>query len=207
VTVKVKICGINDPAGFDAAVEGRADWLGFVFFARSPRHVTPDQAGVLHRRHGGGPARVGLFVDPSDDEIAAALGSVPLDALQLYALPARVAEVAARFPVAIWRAVGVSSVADLPVLADAAAFVIEAKPPPGSARPGGNATTIDWAMLQSWHAPAPWLLAGGLTPDNVADAIRASDATAVDVSSGVERETGRKHPALVAAFIQAARTA
>lgn len=205
MTTRIKICGISDEAGFDATVEGKADWLGFVFFARSPRHVTPAQAAALHGRHAGGCARVGLFVDPADDEIAAALDAVPLDALQLYAPPARVAEIAARFPIAVWRAVGVASAADLPGTADAAAFVIEAKPPRGSSRPGGNATTIDWAMLRGWQAPGPWLLAGGLTPDNVAHAIRASDATAVDVSSGVEGTPGRKDAALVAAFIKAAR--
>ena len=206
MTVRVKICGVNDAAGFDAAVVGRADWLGFVFFSRSPRHVTPDQAGALHRRHDGGPARVGLFVDPADDEVAAALDAVPLDALQLYASPARATEVAARFPVAVWRAVGVSGTGDLPGSPDAAAFVIEAKPPPGSDRPGGNAAALDWAMLRGWNAPAPWLLAGGLTPGNVAEAIRASGARAVDVSSGVEHDPGHKDPALVAAFILAARS-
>ena len=205
MTVRVKICGISDPAGFDAAVEGRADWIGFVFFARSPRHVTPAEAAALHARHAGGPARVGLLVDPTNGEVAAALDAVPLDALQLYAAPARVTDVAARFPVAVWRAVAVSSGADLPGLADAEAFVVEAKPPPGSDRPGGNATALDWGLLKGWHAPAPWLLAGGLTPDNVAGAIQASGATAVDVSSGVEREPGRKDPGRIAAFIQAAR--
>jgi phosphoribosylanthranilate isomerase len=205
---RVKICGINDAAGFDAAVAAGADWIGFVFFPPSPRAVTPAQAAALAARHAAGPLRVGLFVDPQDDAVAAALAAVRLDVLQLYTPPARAAAVRARFGVPVWRAVGVSTPADLPRAAEGVdGFVIEAKPPAGATRPGGNAVALDWAPLASWRAPLPWLLAGGLTAANVGAAIRASGATAVDVSSGVERAPGVKDPALIAAFVAAVRAA
>ena len=204
--IRVKICGLNDAAGFDAAVQAGADWAGFVFFPPSPRAVTPAQAAALSARHAGGPLRVGLFVDPADADIAAALTALRLDVLQVYASAARAADVRARFGVAVWRAVGVTACAELPDAADGVdGLVIEPKPPPGATRPGGNAVSLDWPLLTGWRAPLPWLLAGGLAPDNVAAAIRASGATAVDVSSGVERARGVKDPALIAAFVAAAR--
>lgn len=204
--MRVKICGINDALGFDAACEAGADWIGFVFFPRSPRHVTPAVAASLHARTAGGPARVGLFVDPADGEVAAALAALPLDALQLYAPPARVAALRKKFALPVWRAVGVACVHDLPEGAEAAdALVIEPRPEADATRPGGNATSLDWSMLQGWHPRQPWLLAGGLTPENVAAAIAASSARAVDVSSGVESAPGVKDAGLIAAFIAAAR--
>jgi len=205
--VRIKICGINDPAALDTAVAAGADYVGFVFFPPSPRYVTPAQAAALSARHPGGPLRVGLFVDPAAEAIAAVLGSVPLDVLQLYG---RVdfSGLRARFGLPVWRGVGVDTAADLPREADGAdALVLEAKPPPAATRPGGNAALFDWTLLRGWAAPAPWVLAGGLTPDNVADAIRATGATTVDVSSGVERVRGVKDPALIRAFINLAREA
>ena len=206
MNVRVKICGINSAAALDAAVAAGADWTGFVFFPPSPRAVTPAQAATLAARHPDGPLRVGLFVDPAEAEVAAALAALRLDILQLYTAPERVAALRARFGVPVWRAVGVAVAADLPAEAGGAdALLIEAKPPPGATRPGGNAARIDWALLRGWAAPAPWILAGGLTPDNVAAAIRASGAPAVDVSSGVETAPGVKDPALIHAFVRAAR--
>ncbi len=203
---RVKICGINSEAAFDAAHDGSADWIGFVFFARSPRFVTPAQAARLSARKPGGPLRVGLFVEPGDAEIAATLAVVPLDVLQVYADAPRAAAIRARFGVAVWRAVGVGVVADLP--RDAAGidgYIVEAKPPADATRPGGNAVTFDWTLTAGWAAPAPWLLAGGLTPGNVGDAIGQSGAPAVDVSSGVESGPGVKDASLVARFIAAAK--
>ena len=203
-TPQVKICGINDPVAYAAAAS--ADWVGFVFFPPSPRFVTPRQAASLAQP--GGPAKVGLFVDPIDDAIAATLEALPLDVLQLVASPARAAEVRARFGVPVWRAVGVASAADLPHEAEGVdGFLLDAKAEPGAATPGGNAIAFDWALLRGWSAPLPWLLAGGLTPGTVADALARTGAPAVDVSSGVERSRGVKDPALVAAFIRAARGA
>ena len=206
--IRVKVCGINSDAAFDAAVAAGADWIGFVFFPPSPRAVTPAQAAALSARHAGGPLRVGLFVEPETDAVAAALAALQLDVLQLYVAPARAAELRVRFGVPVWRAVGVSARAELPTTAEGVdGFVIEPKPPEGATRPGGNAVSLDWSLPAGWRAPAPWLLAGGLTPANVAEAIRASGADAVDVSSGVERARGEKDPALIRAFVAAAKVA
>ncbi len=205
--ISVKICGLSDAAGVDAAIEHGADWLGFVFFRSSPRAVTPAQAAGLSRRHPGGAARAGLFVRASDPEIARCLARVGLAALQIYDTPERAREIAVRFGVPVWLACPVAAAADLP--GDAAGLsrlVIESPPPGGADRPGGNGVRLDWSILDGWKAPAPWLLAGGLDPSNVAEAIRRSGTTAVDVSSGVEAEPGRKDPARIAAFIAAART-
>jgi phosphoribosylanthranilate isomerase len=203
----VKICGVNDASGFDAAVEAGADWIGLNFFASSPRVVTAAQAATLAaRRPTPGPQLVGLFVDPTDDELARVLATVPLDILQLYTAPARAAEIAARARLPFWRPVAVNQPADLPISMDgAAALLIEGAAPPDATRPGGNASAFDWSLARAWPAPGPWLLAGGLTPDNVAAAITASGATAVDVSSGVESAPGRKDPTRIRAFIQAAK--
>ncbi|HTN11039.1 MAG TPA: phosphoribosylanthranilate isomerase [Acetobacteraceae bacterium] len=205
---RVKICGLNDAEGFDAAVQAGADWIGLNFFPPSPRYVTPPQAAALAARAPHGPPRVGLFVAPTEADIQAVLNELRLDALQLYTDAATAAALRVRFGLPVWLAVGVSEAADLPH--DAAgidALLIEAKPPPGATRPGGNAVAIDWTLLSGWAAPAPWLLAGGLTPDNVAAAVRATAAPAVDVSSGVECRRGSKDPALIRAFIAAAKNA
>ena len=204
--IRVKICGVNDEAAFDAAAAAGADWVGFVFFARSPRHVTPARAASLSARLDGGPRRVGLFVEPDDTAVEQALAHLKLDVLQIYAPATRIVEIAARFAVQVWRSVPVTGRADLPAeIGPAAALLVEPKPPPGATRPGGNATALDWSLLKSWAPAYPWLLAGGLHPGNVAHAIEASGASAVDVSSGVETEPGQKSPALIRAFIAAAR--
>ena len=204
--MRVKICGLNDPVAFDTAIDAGADWIGFVFFPPSPRFVTPSAAAALSARHAGGPPRVGLFVDPTEAAIAAVLAEVPLDILQLYGRIEDLPNLRARFGLPVWRAVGIETVDDLPSdNLGADALVLEAKPPPAATRPGGNARTFDWSVLRGWQATAPWILAGGLTPDNVAEAIRATGATAVDVSSGVESARGVKDPALIRSFIARAR--
>jgi phosphoribosylanthranilate isomerase len=203
---RVKICGINDPDAIDAAVEAGADWIGFAFFPPSPRFVTPARAGVLSARHPNGPPRVGLFVNPTEAMIAEALTEVSLDILQLYGAGGSLPHLRARFGLPVWRPVGVAEADDLPTALDGAdAMLVEAKPPAGATRPGGNAVRFDWSLTLGWRAPGPWLLAGGLDPGNVAAAIRLSGADAVDVSSGVERAKGIKDPALIRAFIDNAR--
>jgi len=203
---RIKICGIAEPLGFDSVVAAGVDWLGFVFFPASPRAVTPGQAAALSARHAGGPGRVGLFVDPVDADIEAALAALPLDVLQIHASAARAAAIRERFGVPVWRAIGVASRADLPSAREPVdGVLIDAKAPKGATRPGGNAATFDWSLLDGWRAPLPWLLAGGLTPDNVATAIRATGAPAVDLSSGVESAPGVKDPALIATFVAAVR--
>lgn len=202
--IRVKICGIRDIPALDAAVDAGADWIGLQFFARSPRCVDPKTAASLYRRLRGRIPAVGLFVDPTEDDITRVLATTRLDVLQLYDVTGA-EEIQRRFGLPVWLAHGVATTTDLPVTTDAAGLVIEAKPPPGSNRPGGNGARFDWTILRGWTAPAPWMLAGGLTPHNVGEALDASGADAVDVSSGVERAPGEKDPDLIRAFIAAAR--
>ncbi|CAG4905091.1 unnamed protein product [Acidocella sp. C78] len=189
---RAKICGLRTRETWLAATAAGADWVGFVFFPRSPRFVTIEALKAI-----GADARVprvGLFVAPEPEAIEAVLKVQDLECLQIYAGAADCRAMRARFGAKVWRAVGVSGVADLPRDDEGLdGFVIESKPPPGADRPGGNATAFDWAVMRGWRAPAPWLLAGGLTPANVADAVRASGAAAVDVSSGwrARRERNR----------------
>ena len=208
----VKICGIKDTAALEAARQAGADMVGFVFFPPSPRAVTANQAGELARSYRNGPQRVGLFVDPDDAMLAATLAEVPLDILQLqgHETPARAGEIRARFGKPVMKALGIASKADLAHLPEYADqvdyFLLDARPPPGSALPGGNAQAFDWALMKGEKPPRPWLLAGGLTPANVVQAITTSGAPGVDVSSGVERTRGVKDPAAIAAFIAAAKS-
>ena len=213
----VKICGLNDDAGLDAAVAGGADMIGFVFFPSSPRAVTPERAAALSARApgsgSGGPLRVGLFVDVEDDDIAATLAALPLDMLQLHGeeTPGRCAALRAHSGLPVMKALGIATEADLALLGRYAPvadrFLLDAKPPPGASRPGGNATAFDWSLLTNHVIPRPWLLAGGLTAENVAGAVKATGAPGVDVSSGVERARGVKDPARIAAFLAAAKGA
>jgi phosphoribosylanthranilate isomerase len=206
VSVQVKICGINDAAAFDAAVKAGVDWVGFVFYPPSPRYVTGETAAALSARVSGGPGRVGLFVDPTDGLMENVLRATQLDALQVYARPERLTELRARFGLPLWHALGIETEADLPATAGSAErLVLEAKPPAEATRPGGNAARFDWSVLRGWRAPAPWVLAGGLTPENIGLAILATGAKAVDVSSGVERSPGVKDPTLIRAFVASAR--
>jgi phosphoribosylanthranilate isomerase len=209
--MRVKICGINSADALAAAADGGADYAGFVFFPPSPRFVTASQAATLRATRPDRPPAVGLFVKPSLDEIATVLAAIRLDALQIYGDAALARAVRAQFGLPVWLALGVSAPADLAAAEQAAqgldGMVIEAKPPPGATRPGGNATALDWSLLAGWKPPLPWLLAGGLTPGNVAGAIARSGATGVDVSSGVERAPGVKDSALIRAFIKTSRNA
>ena len=205
--MRVKICGVNSPAAFDAAAEAGADWIGFVFHGASPRCVSPGMAAQLSARLPGGPARVGLLVDPGDDDLARVLDALHLHALQLYASPERLSFVRAKFDVPVWQSVGVATSQDLPGTAGiAAALVVEPRAPREAGRPGGLGLSLDWSVLAGWDPGAPWLLAGGLTPENVAEAARRSGARAVDVSSGVESAPGVKDPARIAAFVKEAKT-
>jgi phosphoribosylanthranilate isomerase len=202
--IAVKICGINSEASYRAAVGAGAAWLGFNFYPRSPRLVTPEQVVALAGNDWA--PRVGLFVEPEDEAICAVLSACRLNVLQLYASAARCRAVRALFGVPVWRAVGVSTPADLPQDDEGLdGFVIEAKAPAGADRPGGNGVQLDWTMLRDWRSPGPWLLAGGLTVANVGQAVAASGAHAVDVASGVETAPGQKSAALIEAFVVAAR--
>jgi phosphoribosylanthranilate isomerase len=209
--MRIKICGINSPEALATAADAGADYLGFVFFPHSPRYLTPAQAAAIRATRPEGPPGVGLFVKPSLDEVATVLAEMRLDALQIYGDPALARAIRQHFGLPVWLALGVSSPADLAAAERTAdgldGMVIESKPPPGATRPGGNATALDWSLLAGWKPPLPWLLAGGLTPENVAEAIARSGATGVDVSSGVEQAPGVKDAALIRAFITSSRNA
>jgi phosphoribosylanthranilate isomerase len=209
--VRVKICGLREEAHVAAALAAGAAYLGFVFFAKSPRNLAPARAAELARLVPPGIAKVGLVVDAGDAEIDALFAAVPLDMLQLHGneSAARVREVKARTGLPVMKAVGVAGADDLAALDTYAGvadqILVDAKPPKGAERPGGNAAAFDWGLIAGRRWPAPWMLAGGLTPGNVAEAIRLTGARQVDVSSGVESAPGVKDEGLIRAFIRAAR--
>lgn len=202
----VKICGLRDPAGLAAA--SGADFVGFVFFPPSPRAVSPAEALALAPAVPAGARRVGLFVDADDALLDAARPA--LDMVQLHGSedPARVAAIRARTGLPVMKAIGIAGPEDLAQVARFAPVVdwllLDAKP---AALPGGNGHRFDWRLPRGADIPRPWLLAGGLDPANVAEALAESGAPGVDVSSGVEASRGVKDPALVRAFVRAAKAA
>lgn len=206
---RVKICGLSRPQDVAAVVAAGAAYGGLVFFARSPRAVTIPQARALALEFPAGLARVGLLVDPSDEFLDAVLAEVPLDILQLHGTesPARVAELRARHGLPVMKAVGVASAEDLPALAMygrvADMLLVDAKPPRDAVLPGGNGLAFDWRLIAGRRWPVPWMLAGGLTPETVADAVALTGARQVDVSSGVESAPGVKDPEAIARFVAA----
>ena len=194
-----------------AAVAAGAAYVGFVFFAKSPRNIAVDTAQALALTVPPGVAKVALTVDADDAALDAITGTVPLDILQLHGSepPERVAAIRARYGLPVMKAVGVAGPEDLDALADygrvADQLLVDAKPPRGAALPGGNGLAFDWRLIAGRRWPVPWMLAGGLTPGNVAEAIRMTGARQVDVSSGVEATPGNKDAALIASFGAAAR--
>lgn len=213
MTVAVKICGVNSREALDAAVTGGAAFVGFVFYARSPRYLTVPQATALAAATPKTVQRVGLFVDADDATIEAVLKEAPLELLQFHGAetPARCRGAKARFGVPVMKAIKIGGPDDLdqaaPFFGAADRLLFDAKTPPSmtNALPGGNAVSFDWTLLAGAKLPLPWMLSGGLTPDNVAEAVRVSGARAVDVSSGVESAPGHKDPARIAAFLAAVR--
>lgn len=211
-----KICGVTTPEAVDAAAAGGASHVGFVFVPASPRAITPEAARTLAARAPDRLGRVGLFVDASDDEVLTAVRTAQLTAVQLHGreTPGRAAALRPRLPagVDLWRALGIATRAEAEQAARdwrgvADRLLLDARPPPGAALPGGNGLRLDWAMLAGFAPPLPWALAGGLTPANVAQAIALSGAPMVDVSSGVEDAPGVKSSTRIAAFLAAVRAA
>lgn len=208
--IRVKICGLRTVADVAAAAAAGAAYAGFVFFAKSPRNVTLAEARELALAAPPGLAKVALTVDADDAALDAIVDSVPLDMLQLhgYESPDRVAAVRARYGLPVMKAVGVADEGDLAAIFDystvADQLLIDAKPPRNAALPGGNGLSFDWRLVAQRRWLRPWMLAGGLTPENVAEAIRLTNARQVDVSSGVESAPGVKDPARIAAFVAAA---
>lgn len=205
-----KICGLTTPEAVQAAVDGKASHIGFMFFPKSPRNIAPEAAARLAP-----PARarnvkiVAVAVDPTDAEIDAIVRGLGPDLLQLHGResPARVREIAARAGTGVIKVLPVSEAADID---DARAYepivdhlMFETRPPKDAERPGGLGVPFDWTLMAGRRFARPWLLAGGLNPWNVADAVAASGAPILDVSSGVERGPGLKDPALIAAFLAA----
>lgn len=209
--MEIKVCGITTPETLAACASLGVDFVGFVFFPPSPRALTSRAAAALTATYPGGPARVGLFVDADDATLAETLEAVRLDMLQLHGAetPARCAEIRARFGLPVMKALGVGAAADLDALTAYAPvvdrFLLDAKPGPGAALPGGNSHPFEWSLLAGRRVPRPWLLAGGLTAANVGGAVAISGAPGVDVSSGVEQLRGIKNVAMIAAFSQAVR--
>lgn len=210
----VKICGLSSPETLDAALAAGADMVGFVRFPKSPRHVSLDLGHRLSLQAKGRAQRVLLLVDPRDEEIAQAVEAIHPELIQLHGgeSPARVAEIRAMTGRPVMKALGIADASDLIALGSYAGgadhILLDAKPPrmPGSL-PGGNGLSFDWRLLNGLDPGLSFMLSGGLSPDNVGEAIRLTQAGAVDVSSGVESEPGIKDPVKIEAFIKAARAA
>ncbi len=215
MAVQVKICGVKTAEALATAAEAGADFVGLNFYPPSPRAVAPAQAGALIALAPPGLTKVGLFVDPDDALLERTLSEAPLDMLQLQGreTPERVAAVRARFGRPVMKALKIATAADFDPVASFAAvadwLLFDGAPPKDrqNALPGGNAASFDWTLLQGRAFAKPWMLAGGLNPSNVAEAIRISGAPCVDVSSGVESTPGQKDLSLIRAFIRAARAA
>ncbi len=213
MSIEVKICGVNTPEALAAAVEGGADYVGFAFYLRSPRYVTPAAAHELAAQAPARVVKVGLAVDLDDAALAAILEAVPLDLWQLHGgeSQARVAQIKERFGLPVMKVVRIAGPADVTAaeayLRVADRLLFDAKPPKEmtDALPGGNALAFDWQLLAGRSWPVPWMLSGGLDPENVAEAIRVSGARTVDVSSGIEDRPGLKNPDKIRAFLAAAQ--
>lgn len=206
MTVEAKICGLSTAETLDAAVAAGARFVGFVTYPRSPRHVASnDVLKALGARVPKGVIRTGLFVDPDDALLDERLATGAIDLLQLHGAetPERVAAIKARTAKAVMKVIKVGEASDIERgiaayagVADRLMFDVA-----GGTLPGGNATAFDWTFLSGRTVPLPWLLAGGLTPDNVAEAVRVTGAPTVDVSSGVESSRGVKSVELIRAFL------
>jgi phosphoribosylanthranilate isomerase len=209
----VKICGLSTRETLDVALEARADMVGFVFFPPSPRHISPERARDLGARVAGRAGKVALTVDADDALLADAIAALKPDLLQLHGSEsvARVAAVKQRFGLPVMKVLAIETAADVAAVARyrgiADRILFDARAPKEATRPGGLGKPFDWALLKGVDPGLPWMLSGGLTPENVAEALRVTNAPGVDVSSGVERATGEKDPDKIRAFIQAARGA
>jgi phosphoribosylanthranilate isomerase len=209
--VSVKICGLATVDDVRACADAGANYMGLVFFEKSPRNITLPAARELALAAPLGLAKVALVVNPSDAELDAITGTVPLDMLQLHGreTPERVAEVKARYGLPVMKAVGIADGDDLPKLESyfgvADQILVDAKPPKGGELPGGNGLSFDWRLIAGRRWPCPWMLAGGLTPENVAEAVKMTGAKQVDVSSGVEDAPGQKNAKLIQKFVQSSR--
>ena len=212
--IDIKICGVRDPETIAVAASCGARYVGFVFYPRSPRAVPVEAAKQLARTVPTAVRSVGLFVDPSDHELDEVVGQVPLDLIQLHGseTPNRVAEIKAMTGMPVMKAVKIADAEDVDgamAFAEVAdRLLFDARPPKNvAALPGGNGIPFDWTLLAGRTWPLPWMLSGGLSAETVAEAVRVSGATAVDVSSGVEVRPGVKDAARIRAFADAVAAA
>ena len=208
--VTAKICGLSTPETLDAAIAGGASHIGFMFFAPSPRDLSRERAAQLAARVPAHVQRVGVFVNPADALVDQAVAAGHLDILQLHdTAPDRAAAIKARTGLAVWTAVAVRTRGDLAVASTyggvADRILYDAKTPPGAALPGGMGVRFDWRLLDGFRHPLPWALSGGLDPFNLAEAVAATGATLVDVSSGVESAPGIKDAGKIRGFLAAVR--
>ena len=208
--VRVKICGLRTEADVAACAAAGVAYIGLNFFPPSPRYVALDQARLLALAAPEGMAKVALTVNADDATLDAIVDAMPLDMLQLHGreTPERVAEVRMRYGLPVMKALGVADEGDLAALIDysmvADQLLIDAKPPKAAPLPGGNGLSFDWRLVAQRRWLRPWMLAGGLTQANVAEAVRLTNARQVDLASGVESAPGVKDPAMIRAFVAAA---
>ena len=208
--IRVKICGVRTEADMAAVAVAGAHYAGLVFFPKSPRHLALDDARKLALAAPVGLAKVALVVDADNAMLDAITDVVPLDMLQLHGAesPERVAEIRARYGLPVMKAMGVADESDLAGLMEmslaADQLLIDARPPRDATLPGGNGLAFDWSLVGRRRWLKPWMLAGGLTPGNVAEAIHLTNVQQVDVSSGVESARGVKDHAKIATFVRAA---
>lgn len=209
--VAVKICGLTQPSDVHAVAQAGAVYCGFVFFPKSPRNVSFEQAAAMAVEAPIGLAKVALTVNADNAFLDALTESVPLDILQLHGseTPERVQEVKDRYGLPVMKAVGVADANDLPALDTymkvADQILVDAKPPKNAELPGGNGLTFDWRLIAGRRWSVPWMLAGGLTAENAAEAIKMTGTRQIDLSSGVESAPGVKDPALITALVEAAQ--
>jgi len=211
MSVLIKICGLKTSAALDVALGAGADLVGFVFFPPSPRHLDFAGARALAMQVRGRARKVALSVDASDEWLASSIDALQPDMLQLHGkeTPERVAAVRERFRIPVIKALPVEDAADLAAVPAYAAvadrILFDARAPREATRPGGLGKSFDWHLLENLNIGAPFILSGGLNPDNVVEALRITRASSIDVSSGVERAQGEKDPDRIRAFIRAAR--
>ncbi len=209
--VLVKICGLSTRETLEAALDAGADMVGFVFFPPSPRHLSLEVARELGRQARGRAAKVALTVDADDSTLENIVETLKPDLLQLHGkeTTARIRDIKTKFALPVMKVIAVETAADLAALPGYAAvadrILFDARAPKGATRPGGLGAVFDWNLLAKLELELPYLVSGGLTADNVAEAVRVTRAGGVDVSSGVETAPGHKDPQMIRDFIRAAR--
>ena len=208
---KVKICGLKDRKSLDSAVNAGADFIGFVFYPPSPRFITPEQASVLKQAIPSGVKAVGLFVDASNEEIETAAKILPLDMLQLHGSESaeRIKDIKARFSLPVIKAIRIGGAQDLDSIQDyeeCTDWLLFDARPENAILPGGTGQVFDWTLLSKKTFQRPWMLSGGLTAQNVSQALSCLQPDAVDVSSGVESAPGIKKPEKIRDFINTIKT-